>query len=57
MSKTQTKSKQITITMSPAELEALIRRVVREEISRLVQPSKPPILDDWSHEGPDGSRG
>jgi hypothetical protein len=53
MSKTQTKTKQTTIAMSPADLEALIRRVVREELSRL----SPSILDDWSHEGPDDPEG
>jgi hypothetical protein len=67
MSKTQAKrpaaqrapatNAQTTITMSPAELEALIRRVVREEISQLVSASKPSILDDSSHEGPDDPEG
>jgi hypothetical protein len=63
MSKTEakppaTKSKaapsaQTTIALSAAELEALIRRVVREELRRLLAATKPSILDDWSHEGPE----
>lgn len=51
-------------TMSPAsaasltvpELEALIRRVVREELARLLR-QQPSILDDWSQEGPDDPAG
>jgi hypothetical protein len=67
MSKTQAKrpatqstpaqSAQTTISMSPADLEALIRRVVREEINRLVEATKPAILNDWSQEGPDDPEG
>src|SRR5438105_4748240 len=57
MSKSSTTNKQTTIILSPAELEALIRRVVREEISRLVEAKKPSILDDGSHEGPDDPEG
>ena len=57
MSKAPPQSPQTTTTMSPDELEALIRRVVREEVGQLVQPSKPSILDDWSHEGPDDPAG
>ena len=48
---------QTTIALSPADLEALIRRVVREEIGRLLAATKPSILDDWSHEGPDDPEG
>ena len=48
---------QTTVTLSPAQLEQLIRRVVREEVSRLLQPSKPSVLDDWSHEGPEDPEG
>jgi hypothetical protein len=44
---------QTTVTLSPAEFEQLIRRIVREEVSRILQPPKPSILDDWSHEGTD----
>jgi hypothetical protein len=27
--------------------------IVREEVGRLLQPTKPSIFDDWSHEGAD----
>src|SRR5260370_25591417 len=37
--------------------EAGHRCMVREEVSRLLQPSKPSVLDDWSHEGPDDPEG
>jgi hypothetical protein len=40
-----------------AELEALIRRVVREELVRLVRQQPRSIADDWSHEGPDDPHG
>ena len=42
-----------TITLTPDALEQLIRRIVREEVGRLLQPRKPSILGDWSHEGPE----
>lgn len=46
-----------TITISLADLEALIRRVVREavheELSHLLRKLRPPILEDWEQEGPD----
>jgi hypothetical protein len=48
---------QTTVSLSPAQLEQLIRRIVREEVSRLLQPSKSSVLDDWSHEGPDDPAG
>jgi hypothetical protein len=48
---------QTTVTLSPAQLEQLIRRIVREEVSRLLQSSKPSVLDDWSHEGPEDPEG
>jgi hypothetical protein len=41
-----------TITISLTDLEILIRRVVREELTRLLSISTPAILDDWGHEGP-----
>ncbi len=41
-----------TVTLSVADLETLIRRVVREELSRAHQAYTPSIVDDWSHEGP-----
>lgn len=44
---------QITTSISPEELEALIRRVVREELTRLLQTPVQSILDDWKQEGPD----
>jgi hypothetical protein len=44
---------QTTVTLSLAEFERLIRRIVREEVSRLLQSPRPSILDDWSHEGQD----
>ncbi len=43
----------ITIPLSPEELEALIRRVVREELAGLMGAPPSSILDDWMHEGPD----
>ena len=35
------------------ELEALIRRVVREELVALLNAPVGSILEDWRHEGPD----
>lgn len=43
--------------LTVAELEALIRRVVREELTRLVQQQPGPTGDEWSHEGPDDPQG
>ena len=48
---------QATVTISPTDLENLIRRVVREELSRLPRTAAPSILDDWSQEGPDDPQG
>ena len=45
------------ITISLTDLENLIRRVVREELTRLSHAPAPSILDDWSHEGPDDPAG
>ena len=49
------------LTVSMADLENLIRRVVREvvheEISRLPRAAGYSILDDWSQEGPDDPEG
>lgn len=39
--------------LSPEELEALVRRVVREELAQLFPRLSRAVLDDWSHEGPD----
>lgn len=44
---------QITASLSPDELEALIRRIVREELIRLLRTPVRSILEDWSQEGPD----
>lgn len=44
------------VTLSPADLEALIRRVVREELARL-SDAPTSILHDWRHEGPDDPAG
>ena len=48
---------QAAITISLADLENLIRRVVREvmqeELSHLPRAPVASILDDWSQEGPD----
>jgi hypothetical protein len=46
-----------TVTLSPSELEQLIRRIVREEVGRLLQTPRPSALEDWSHEGPDDPEG
>lgn len=48
---------QIVITLSRDELEALLRRVVREELTRLLKAQPLSPLDDWSHEGPDDPGG
>ena len=48
---------QPTVTVSLADLENLIRRVVREEISRLPRAPGYSILDDWNQEGPDDPEG
>ncbi len=42
-----------TTTISLTDLEAMIRRVVREELDRRL----PSIIDDWSQEGPDDPAG
>ena len=58
MSAVQEKQAQVTIVvLQPAELEAMIRRVVREEISQALKTRQPNILDDWSQEGPDDPEG
>ena len=46
-----------TIQLDPSELEALIRRVVREELGRLAAAASTSILYDWRHEGPDDPAG
>ncbi len=44
---------QTTGSLSPNELEAFVRRVVREEITRLLRSPVRSILEDWRQEGPD----
>ena len=43
----------LAANLAIAELEALIRRVVREALVRLVQQQPRSIADNWSHECPD----
>jgi hypothetical protein len=42
----------ITLPMTPQELEALVRRVVREEITRVLRRSYT-VSGDYRQEGPD----
>jgi hypothetical protein len=51
------KTPEATTTISLAQLENLIRRVVREELARVLRSTTPSILDDWSQEGPDDPAG
>lgn len=44
---------QTTISLGPGELEALVRRVMREELIRLLGSPLRSILEDWRQEGPD----
>ncbi len=44
---------QTTISLSPNELQVLVRRVVREELTRLLHVPVRSILEDWRQEGPD----
>ena len=44
-------------SVTPEELEKLVRRVVREEISRMLQQPVRSILDDWRQEGPNDPEG
>jgi hypothetical protein len=48
---------EVAITISLTDLENLVRRVVREELARLLRAPATSILDDWSHEGPDDPAG
>jgi len=50
---------QTVVSINPNEFEALIRRVVREELIRLLQTPARSLLEDWKQEGPndpDGDR-
>jgi hypothetical protein len=40
-------------SLDQSELETLIRRVVREEITRLLRSPVRSILEDWRQEGPE----
>lgn len=40
-----------------AALETLVRRVVREELQRLLEKPARSILDDWKQEGPNDPDG
>ena len=44
---------QLTVYLSPNELEILVRRVVREELTHLLRAPVCSILEDWRQEGPD----
>lgn len=44
-------------SVSSADLESLIRRVVREELIRLLRAPVRSILDDWEQEGPEDPEG
>lgn len=44
---------QTTISLSPNELEVLVRRVVREELAHLLRSPVRSVLEDWAQEGPD----
>ena len=51
-------SKKRTIpSITPEELEKLVRRVVREEISRVLEQPVRSIHDDWKQEGPNDPEG
>ena len=42
-----------TNSINTAELEGLVRRVVREELSRLLREPIRSVLEDAEHEGPE----
>jgi hypothetical protein len=51
-----TQQAEAVVSLTTSQLEALIRRVVREELARSrTQPLS--VADDWSHEGPDDPEG
>jgi len=47
----------MTGSLGPRELEVFVRRVVREEIARLLHLPVRSVLKDQSQEGPDDSAG
>ena len=44
-------SQQTTPAMDLSDLEEMIRRIVREELTAVLRPRS--ILEDWSREGPE----
>lgn len=38
-------------------METLLRRIVREELTRLLEAQRPSLLDSWGHKGPDDPDG
>ena len=46
-----------TIALDPLVLEEMIRRVVREELTRFRETAPSSILDDWSQEEPEDEEG
>jgi hypothetical protein len=55
------RSPQISTTLSLAEMEELIRRVVREavheEFARVLRRTPGSVAEDWTHEGPSDPAG
>lgn len=41
------------LVVDSQELRTLVRRMVREELTELLHKTRPEILDDQSHEGPE----
>jgi hypothetical protein len=48
---------QTTIAVSQADLETLVRRLVREELHQLLNMPARSILEDWKQEGPNDPAG
>ena len=46
-----------SIHLDSEDLERMIRRIVREEVSDLLRPAARSILDDWNQEGPEDAEG
>lgn len=46
-----------TVTIRLSVLKELVRRVVREELSRLPYREAPSVSGDWRHEGPNDPEG
>jgi len=46
-----------SVELDSQELERMIRRIVREEVSALLRPAGRTILDEWTQEGPDDAEG